>query len=91
MLVAMRSSRVRGAAFLLLFFLLGAAGRIDATERPVLSLEEALAMSRVNNPVTAASAAAGSAIRLVKRARVLPGASRVARPMIWTTSVRLAR
>lgn len=56
MLVAMRSSRVRGAAFLLLFFLLGAAGRIDATERPVLTLEEALAMSRVNNPVTAASA-----------------------------------
>ena len=33
----------------------------------------------------------GSAIRLVNRAIDLPGASRVARPMIWTTSVRLAR
>src|SRR3546814_1999663 len=31
--------------------------------------------------VTAASAASGSAIRLVKRARALPGASRVARPL----------
>ena len=31
------------------------------------------------------------AMRLVKRARVLPGASRVARPMICTISVRLAR
>ena len=29
--------------------------------------------------------------RLVKRARVLPGASRVARPMIWMISVRLER
>ncbi len=40
---------------------------------------------------TAASAASGSAIRLVKRARSLPGASRVARPMICTISVRLLR
>ena len=41
--------------------------------------------------VTASSEASGSAIRLVKRARVLPGASRVARPMICTISVRLER
>ena len=41
--------------------------------------------------VTASSEASGSAIRLVKRARVLPGASRVARPMICTISVRLDR
>ena len=41
--------------------------------------------------VTASSEASGSAIRLVKRARVFPGASRVARPMICTISVRLDR
>ena len=41
--------------------------------------------------VTASSEASGSAIRLVKRARALPGASRVARPMICTISVRLER
>lgn len=33
----------------------------------------------------------GSAIRLVKLALSLPGASRVARPMIWMISVRLER
>ena len=38
--------------------------------------------------VTACSEASGSAIRFVKWARVLPGASRVARPMIWTISVK---
>lgn len=48
----MRSLRVAGAAVLLFFFL----GSACAAERPVLTLEEALAMSRVNNPVTAASA-----------------------------------
>ncbi len=41
--------------------------------------------------VTASEEASGSAMRLVKRARALPGASRVARPMIWTISVRLDR
>ena len=41
--------------------------------------------------VTADSEASGSAIKLVKRARVLPGASRVARPIICTISVRLDR
>ena len=41
--------------------------------------------------VTASSEASGSAIRLVNLARALQGASRVARPMICTISVRLAR
>jgi hypothetical protein len=41
--------------------------------------------------VTASSEASGSAIRFVKRARDLPSASRVARPMICTISVKLAR
>ena len=41
--------------------------------------------------VTASSEASGSAIRFVNRARVLPGASRVARPIICTISVKLDR
>ena len=50
-----------------------------------------LACAALTASATAACSAVGSAIRLVKRARSLPSASRVARPMICTTSVRLLR
>lgn len=49
----MRSMRAAGVSVFLLFFICSMAG---AVEMPVLTLDEALSMSRVNNPVTAASA-----------------------------------